>query len=69
MGKRRRAMARGSGMTPMMAQRAQVREAANPLDYRKVIVDRAVEVDRSQKPRDPRVVYPRMRNVVAFANR
>ena len=31
--------------------------------------DAALWVDRSQVPRDPRVVYPRMRNVVAFANR
>ena len=60
-------MARGN--TPMMAQRSRVREASNPLDYKKVIVDRSVEVDMSKKPRDPRMVYPRMRAFVASANR
>jgi len=44
-----------------------VRQAHNQLDYRKVIVDRSIEKDYS--PRDPRVILPRMRNRVAFANR
>ena len=44
-----------------------VRQAHNQLDYRKVIVDRSTEKDYS--PRDPRVILPRMRNRVAFANR
>ena len=55
-------MARGQAK-----RRSNVREAANPLDYRKVIVPRSFEKD--WKPKDPRRVLPRMRNVVAFANR
>jgi hypothetical protein len=53
----------------MMAQRSRVREASNPLDYKKVIVDRSVEPVMFWKPRDPRMVYPRMRAFVASANR
>ena len=60
-------MARGN--TPMMAQRSRVREASNPLDYKKVIVDRSVEPVKFWKPRDPRMAYPRMRAFVASANR
>ncbi len=56
-------------MTSMMAQRSQVRTAQNVLDYKKVIVNREVEPDLSRKPRDPRMVYPRMRQVAAFTNR
>ena len=56
-------------MTSMIAQRSQVRTAQNVLDYKKVIVNREVEPDLSRKPRDPRMVYPRMRQVAAFANR
>ena len=56
-----------AGRTPMMTLRSKVREAQNPLDYKKVIVPRAVEKD--WRPRDPRVVYPRMRQVAAFTNR
>ena len=40
---------------------------ANQLDYRKVIVPRAF--DKDWRPKDPRRVLPRMRNVAAFANR
>ena len=43
-----------------------VRYAANPLDYRKVIVPRSFEKD--YRPKDPRVIMPRMRQVVAFNN-
>ena len=42
------------------------RYAANPLDYRKVIVPRSFDKDWS--PKDPRRVLPRMRTVVAFNN-
>jgi hypothetical protein len=51
----------------VMPMRAQVRQAANPLDYRRVIVNR--EIQKDWKPRDPRVVLPRKRQVAAFANR
>ena len=43
-----------------------VRYAANPLDYRKMIIPRSFEKD--WRPRDPRRVLPRMRKVVAFNN-
>ena len=52
-----------------MQRRAQVRYAANPLDYKKVILDRTVDPNMFYKPRDPRVVYPRKRNIVSWANR
>ena len=42
------------------------RYAANPLDYRKVIVPRSF--DKEWSPKDPRRVLPRMRTVVAFNN-
>lgn len=44
-----------------------VRYAANPLDYKKVIIPRSF--DKDWRPKDPRLVLPRLRNVVAFANR
>ena len=43
-----------------------VRYAANPLDYKKLIIPRSFEKDWS--PKDPRLVRPRMRQVVAFNN-
>ena len=52
-----------------MQRRTQVRYAANPLDYKKMILDRSVEPNMFYKPRDPRVVYPRKRNIVSWANR
>ena len=55
------------GKRSMMQTKAQVRYAANPLDYKKVIVQRSFQKD--WKPRDPRMVYPRLRQQVAFANR
>ena len=57
------------GQTPMMAQRSKVRNAQNALDYKRVIVDRTVDPDLSRKPRDPRVIYPRLRSKAAYANR
>ena len=50
-----------------MQRRTTVRNAANPLDYKKVIIPRSFQKDWT--PRDPRVVYPRMRQQAAFANR
>ena len=52
-----------------MKRRAQVRYAANPLDYKKMILDRTVEPNMFYKPRDPRRIYPRKRNIVSWANR
>eukprot|EP01050_Picozoa_sp_SAG11_P002784 SAG11_NODE_145_length_14811_cov_24.558931_2_plen_135_part_00 len=43
------------------------RYAANPLYYKKVIVERSFAKD--WKPKFPLYPIPRMRNVVAFANR
>ena len=43
-----------------------VRYAANPLDYKKLIIPRSFEKDWS--PKDPRIVMPRMRQVAAFNN-
>ena len=57
------------GQTPMMGMRSKVRNAQNALDYKKIIVDRTVEPNHFYKPRDPRVVYPRMRSKAAYANR
>ena len=51
----------------MMQRKTGVRYAANPLDYKKVIIPRSFQKD--WKPRDPRMVYPRMRQPAAFANR
>ena len=50
-----------------MQRKSDVRYAANPLDYKKVIIPRAFQKDWS--PKDPRMVYPRMRQQAAFANR
>ena len=64
-------MAKGKKQRKMrarMTRPADPRYAANPLDYKKVILDRSVP-DQSRIPRDPRRVYPRLRNRVAFANR
>ena len=57
------------GLTPMMAMRSKVRTAQNVMDYKRVIVDRTVDPDMSRKPRDPRVIYPRLRSKAAYANR
>ena len=43
-----------------------VRYAANPLDYKKLIIPRSFEKDWS--PKDPRRVMPRMRQIAAFNN-
>ena len=43
-----------------------VRYAANPLDYKKVIIPRSF--DKDWRPRDPRVVLGRARAVVSFNN-
>ena len=51
----------------MMQERSAVRSAANPMSYRRVITQRSFQKD--WRPRDPRVVYPRMRQRAAFANR
>jgi hypothetical protein len=64
-------MAKGKKQRKMkasMSRPVDPRYAANPLDYKKVILDRSVP-DQSRIPRDPRRVYPRLRNRVAFANR
>ena len=47
--------------------RMKARYAANSLDYKKVIVERSFAKD--WKPKFPFCPIPRMRNVVAFANR
>jgi hypothetical protein len=44
----------------------QVRYAANPLDYKKLIIPRSFPKD--WRPKDPRIVVPRMRQVVAMNN-
>jgi hypothetical protein len=59
-------MVKGKPMA-MMQRRSVVRQAANPMSYRKVITERSFEKD--YRPRDPRVVYPRMRQLAAMANR
>jgi len=51
----------------MINARTQVRTAENQMDYRRVIVPRSFEKD--WRPRDPRMVYPRLRQVAAFTNR
>ena len=43
-----------------------VRYAANPLDYRKMIIARSFE--KYWRPKYPRRVLPRMRQIVAFNN-
>jgi hypothetical protein len=60
-------MARGKANKRLKRSGQTVRQAANQLDYRKVIVPR--EFDKDWRPKDPRRVLPRMRNVAAFANR
>eukprot|EP01048_Picozoa_sp_COSAG05_P029533 COSAG05_NODE_9763_length_602_cov_9.139165_2_plen_50_part_01 len=50
----------------MMTSRTQVRTAANQMDYRRVIVPRSF--DKDWRPRDPRMVYPRLRQVAASTN-
>ena len=50
----------------MMKQRTMVRQAANQLDYRKMIIPRSF--DKDWRPKDPRRVLPRMRQVAAFNN-
>ena len=47
--------------------RMKARYAKNPLDYKKVITERSFS--KYNKPRYPLYAIPRMRNVVAFANR
>ena len=59
-------MAKGKANKRLKHKQA-VRQAGNQLDYRKVIIPRAFAKD--WRPKDPRVVLPRMRNVAAFANR
>ena len=49
------------------AMRAKARYSANYMDYKKVITERSFRKD--YRPRDPMVVYPRLRSRVAFANR
>ena len=58
-------MAKGKRKTTMK-RRANVRQAANQLDYRKVIIPRSF--DKDWRPKDPRRVLPRMRQVAAFNN-
>ena len=43
-----------------------VRYAANPLDYRKMITQRSF--DKDWRPKDPRMIMPRARAVVSFNN-
>jgi len=50
----------------MPTRNPDVRYAANPLDYRKLIIPRSFQKD--WRPRDPRIVMPRMRQVAAFNN-
>ena len=57
------------GLTPVMQLGSKVRTAQNVLDYKRVFVDRTVDPDFSRKPRDPRVIYPRLRSKAAYANR
>eukprot|EP01052_Picozoa_sp_SAG31_P044024 SAG31_NODE_7530_length_1664_cov_1.566134_3_plen_56_part_00 len=47
--------------------RMKARYAKNPLDYKKVITQRSFQKD--YRPKYPLYPIPRMRNVVAFANR
>ena len=50
----------------MPTRNPDVRYAANPLDYRKLIIPRSFQKD--WRPKDPRIVLPRMRQVAAFNN-
>lgn len=54
-------------MTPQMKLKNRARYAANPLDYRRVIVQRSFS--KNWRPRDPRMNFIPIRNQVAFANR
>ena len=54
-------------MTPQEILRAKARYAANPLDYKKVILERSFQKD--WKPKSPIVILPRLRQIVASANR
>ena len=56
------------GMKTPMQMRSMVRQSANQLDYKKVIVSRSTP-DMSKKPRPAMMLYPRLRNRVAYANR
>ena len=56
------------GMKTPMQMRSMVRQSANQLDYKKVIVSRSTP-DMSKKLRPSMMVYPRLRNRVAYANR
>ena len=47
--------------------RMKARYSANPLDFKKVITERSFSKD--YKPKYPLYPIPRMRNVVAYANR
>ena len=51
---------------PKKQHRSNVRYAANPLDYRKMIIPRPF--DKDWRPKDPRIVLGRTRSVVAFNN-
>ena len=51
---------------PKKQHRSNVRYAANPLDYRKMIIPRSF--DKDWRPKDPRIVLGRGRSVVAFNN-
>ena len=54
-------------MTPHEILRAKTRTAANPMDYKRVIVERSFQKD--WKPKSPIVILPRLRQIVASANR
>jgi hypothetical protein len=43
------------------------RYAANPLDYKKLILERSFQKDWNSK--SPIVIYPRLRQIAASANR
>ena len=54
-------------MTPQEILRAKARYAANPLDYKKVILERSFQKD--WKPKSPIVILPRLRQIAVSANR
>ena len=54
-------------MTPQEILRAKTRTAANPMDYKRVIVERSFNKD--WKPKSPIVILPRLRQIAASANR
>ena len=45
--------------------RAKTRYAANPMDYKRVIVERSFQKD--WKPQSPIIIYPRLRQIAASA--